>query len=87
MHYNPKNLKRAIESRKKPVIAIDDDGNQYIFSSQTDAMRKLNLSYSMRGHIAGACKDNNGCQTIGGYRWRYANEEHFNKDVVESLSD
>lgn len=71
MKANPSNLKRAAESRKVPVIAIDRDGVRYYYSSQSDAAKSLGVQ---RGHIAAACRNEYGYKTVGGYAWEYADE-------------
>ena len=75
MKYQPDNLKKAQESHYVPVIATDKYGNEYYFKSQTEATEKLGLKETQRGHIASACKKQRGYKTVGGYSWRYANEE------------
>ena len=71
MHYKPENLRKAQESQKRPVIAIDKEGNRYSFSSQREATDKLGLSEAQRGHIAACCRKDYGYQTVAGYSWQY----------------
>lgn len=74
MKGNDANLQKAVETLKVSVIATDRDGYEYYFRSQADAARELGLTDSMRKHIAAACRNDYGYKTVGGYRWRYANE-------------
>ena len=71
MHYSPENLKHAQESRYKPVIAIDTDGNERRFDSITSAVKDLGLTESNRKHISNVCKGEYGYKSSGGYKWRY----------------
>lgn len=73
MRYNPDNLKKAVESIKRPVIATDKRGVDHYFNSQVDAVRGLGLNPESRKHIASACKKLRGYKTVAGYTWRYAN--------------
>lgn len=70
MKGNPENLKKAQESRKIPVIAIKD-GKEFLFESGKEAGRILGIK---SGHIAAACRKEYGYKTVGGYEWRYADE-------------
>lgn len=67
MHYNPENLQKALESRKKPVIAYKDD-KKLFFESAMDAER---FGFNHR-HIASCCNNKYGYKTHKGYKWRYA---------------
>lgn len=67
MHYNPKNLKRAQELRKKPVIAIKGDEILY-FESAMDAEK---MGFNHR-HISNCCNGKYGYKTHKGYEWRFA---------------
>ena len=69
LHYNPENLRKAIESRKKPVIAIAPDGKRYAFESGAEASRVLGVT---RGHIAACCRKAYGYKTLHGYQFEYA---------------
>lgn len=69
MHGNIENVKKAVESRKRAVIATDKNGNEHAFTSQTEAARVLGVN---RGHIAQACHKAYGYKTLGGYEWKYA---------------
>lgn len=73
MGCHPENLKKAQEARHKAVIATDKDGNEYMFNSQAEAAKVLNIT-STRGHIGLCCKQRYGYKSTGGYTWRYANE-------------
>ena len=72
MHYQPENIKKAQESHKIPVIAIDKEGNRLWFPSQRDAVDALGLTDAQRRHIAATCRQERGYKTTGGYRWEYA---------------
>lgn len=72
MKFNPKNLKKAQESLKKPVIAIDKDGNEYEFSSQVEAAKKLKCN---RKHIGSICKNKYGYKSSNGYKFKYKEEK------------
>ena len=72
MKYNPQNLKKAQESLRRAVIAIDKNGNRYYFESQAEAAKTLKVSHS---HIAQACRKDYGYKTVGGYTWEYAKEK------------
>lgn len=72
MKYNAKNLKKAQESKKIPVVAIKD-GNRKVYPSSSDAARELGLCSG--GHIAAACRKEYGYKTVGGYEWEYADPE------------
>ena len=62
--------RKSNEKRKKPVIAIDEQGNQFIFESQNEASRQLNIN---RRRIQNALK---GVKTkVGGYKFVYPNKE------------
>lgn len=69
MQYNVKNLKKAQESKKIPVVAIKD-GDRKVYPSSSDAARELGLCSG--GHIAAACRKEYGYKTVGGYEWEYA---------------
>ena len=71
MKYNPQNLKKAQDSLKKPVIAIDKNGNEYEFNSQVEASKILNCN---RNHIGCICKNKYGYKTTNGYTFRYKEE-------------
>ena len=71
MKYHPENLKKAQESIKRPVIAIDKDNNKYEFNSQVEAAKKLKCS---RGHIAAICQNKYGYKTTNGYKFKYKEE-------------
>lgn len=74
MKYKPENLKKAQESKKKPVVAIK--GNERIeFNSQKEAADALGIS---KGHIAAACRKEYGYKTVGGYEWEYQDKEYQN---------
>lgn len=74
MHYQPRNLEKAVEKIKRPVIATDEHGNEYRFTSQVEAIKKLGLNPCARKHIGSACKGKRGYKTVAGFKWRYADE-------------
>lgn len=69
----PTNLLKAREVLKKPVIAIDKDGNRIWFASQAEAARVLGLN---SGHIAHVCRKEYGYNQTGGYEFEYADAEY-----------
>ena len=68
MKYNTDNLKKAQETRKRKVIAIDKNGNEYEFNSQVEASKILNCN---RKHIGSICKNKYGYKTTNGYSFKY----------------
>lgn len=76
MKPNYKNLHKAQEARKTPVIAISSTGEKLFFSSQTEAARVLGIN---RAHIAAACRKEYGYKTLGGYAFEYADAERREK--------
>lgn len=67
MKYNPENLKKAINSRKKPIIGTN--GSETLrFESAAEAEKH---GFNHR-HIASCCRGMYGCKTHKGYEWRYA---------------
>ena len=72
MKYKPENLRRAQESHKKAVYAIDKNGNRQLFSSQTEAAEKLGIQ---KNHIGAACRKEYGYKTVGGYEFEYVDEK------------
>ena len=69
MHYNPNNLKKAQESRKRAVIGKKDN-KEYYFNSITEARKKLKIA----NHISECCNNVYGYKKCGGYEWRYLDE-------------
>lgn len=67
MKYNPNNLKKAQESRKKPIIAHNNKEEIY-FESMSEAVSKGFNAW----HIADCCNKKYGCKTHKGYDWRWA---------------
>lgn len=67
MKYNPNNLKKAQESRKKPIIARNDKEEIY-FESMSEAVSKGFNAW----HIADCCNKKYGYKTHKGYDWRWA---------------
>ena len=66
MHYNPKNLKKAQQSRKRSVIATN--GKETLrFESATEAEK---YGFNHR-HISNCCNNRYGYKTHKGYEWRY----------------
>lgn len=66
MHYKPENLKKAQESRKRPVVATK--GKEVLtFSSASEAEL---VGFNHR-HIANCCNKKYGYKTHKGYSWRY----------------
>lgn len=72
MHYKPQNLAKAQASKRVPVVAVDKLGTEHYFASQVEAANELGVS---SGHIAAACRKEYGYKTVGGYEFRYADEE------------
>lgn len=72
MKPNYENLKKAQESHKKAVIAIDSDGNESFYESMREASEALNIKGS---HIGDACRKEYGYKTVGGYEWEYFDSE------------
>ena len=66
MHYQPQNLLKAQESRKRPVIAENGKETLY-FKCAKDAE---SMGFNHR-HIANCCNKRYGCKTHKGYTWRY----------------
>lgn len=66
MHYQPQNLKKAIESHKIPVIASNDK-ETIKFSC---AMEAEKFGFNHR-HISKCCRKQYGYKTHKGYTWRY----------------
>lgn len=67
MHYQPQNLLKAQESRKRPVVA--ERGNEILrFDCARDA-EKMGFSHQ---HIISCCQGKHGYKTHKGYVWRYA---------------
>lgn len=58
--------RKANQSRKKSVVAIDEQGNQLLFESQNEASRQLNIS---RRHIQIVLKGER--NKAGGYKFIY----------------
>lgn len=73
MHFSSGNLAKAQESKKVPVIAIDQNGNRTRFESQRDAEKVLGVSAS---HIAAICRKEYGYKHSKGYEFEYADEEY-----------
>lgn len=71
MHFNPENLKKACQSKKKAIIATNRNGETMRFPSITDAIKQLGLSDAIRRHISSVCKGLYGYKTAGGYYWNY----------------
>ena len=69
MHFNPNNLKKAQESRKRAVIGKKDN-KEYYFNSITEARKKLKIA----NHISECCNNVYGYKKCGGYEWRYLDE-------------
>lgn len=82
MKGNPENLKKASEARKVPVIATDEDGKEIWFSSQSEAAHTLGIT---RGHIAEACRKEYGYKKVGGYEFKYADEDRRKKAVPHKI--
>ena len=74
MGWRPENQEKAAKARRRPVVATNENGEEFAFESQADAARKLNLSKAMTRHIAAACRGDYGYKTVGGYKWRYKDE-------------
>ena len=72
MGWQPENLAKAVEARKKPVVAISKDGSRQEFSSSAEAGIVLGVS---SGHIAACCRQEYGYKTVGGYVFEYADKE------------
>lgn len=67
MRYNPSNLRKAQESRKRPVIG--DNGIEVVrFESATEAEA---FGFNHR-HISNCCNNKYGYKTHKGFTWRYA---------------
>lgn len=66
MHCNPKNLEKAIEARKRPVIGTNGKETLH-FDSATDAEA---MGFNHR-HISNCCNKKYGYKTHKGYTWRY----------------
>lgn len=69
----PKNLAKAQENKRIPVIAIDAEGNRTWFASQKEAQKVLGVS---AGHIAAICRKEYGYKRSKGYSFEYADEEY-----------
>lgn len=69
----PANLKKAQESKRIPVIAIDANGNRTWFESQVEAGKTLGVG---AGHIAAACRKEYGYKKLKGYSFEYADAEY-----------
>ncbi|WP_181392852.1 hypothetical protein [Faecalicatena contorta] len=69
MHYHPENLRRAQESKKKPVIAILKDGGRFYFESQKEAGKAPGIG---TGHIAASDRKDYRYKTAGRFGWKYA---------------
>lgn len=65
-------IKASAKSHQIAVIAIDVDGNEHLFKSQTEAAKELGVS---RGHIAAICRGEYGYKQSKGYTFRYADVE------------
>lgn len=63
-----KNAKIATEKSKKKVGQYKNGELLNIYSSMSDAARKLNIQSS---HIGKCCKNAYGFKTCGGYEWRF----------------
>jgi len=66
MHHQPENLRRAQESRKRPVIG-ESDGETLYFESAAEAERS---GFNHR-HISNCCLGKYGYKTHKGLKWRY----------------
>lgn len=71
MKYNPENLAKAQETRKRKVVAIDKNGNEIEFNSIKEASLKLNCN---RRHISQICKNRYGYKSSNGYTFKYKEE-------------
>lgn len=74
MKGKPDNFIKASKNRRKPVVAISPNGERHTFESQKEAAESLGLKSA--GHIAAACRKEYGYQTVGGYRWEYADQSY-----------
>lgn len=75
MKGSPYNFDKAHERRKKPVIATDLNGHEYLFPSQKEAGKTLGIN---PGHIAALCRKEYGYKQSNGYTFRYADELYQN---------
>lgn len=73
MKGNPRNFDKAHERSKKPVIAIDKNGNHFRFESQKDAAKAIGVHSE---HIAALCRKEYGYKQSHGYVFEYADEEY-----------
>jgi len=71
MKYQPNNLKKAQESKKRKVVATDKNGQQYEFTSIKEAAESLNCN---RRHISNICKKQYGYKKSNGYTFEYKEE-------------
>lgn len=66
------NFNKAKENIKRPIRAVDEDGNSRVFPNANVAMKELDIQ---RGNIYKVCKGTR--LTAGGYRFSYATTEEL----------
>ena len=66
MHFNPQNLKKAIEAHKRPVIGTN--GIETLRFESAVAAEVMGFDHR---HISSCCNQKYGYKTHKGYTWRY----------------